>query len=91
MTKKELIAKIAEESGLKKADVEKALDSLGSVAVAELLGDGEVPLPGLGKLKAEARKARMGRNPKTGVPLQIAARTAVKFEAGKKLKDALKG
>lgn len=91
MTRKELITKIAEDTGYTKADVEKTLDSLGGVAAAELLGNGEVPLPGLGKLKAEHREARMGRNPKTGMALKIAARTAVKFEAGKELKDALKG
>lgn len=91
MTRKDLIAKIAEESGDSKATVERVLNSLGSVAAAELLGDGEVPLPGLGKLKAEERKARMGRNPRTGKPLQIAAGTTVKFAAGQELKDALKG
>lgn len=90
MTKKDLIAKIAEDTDLKKSDVEKVLDSLGGVAAAELLGEGEVPLPGLGKLKAELRKARMGRNPRTGKPLPIAACTIVKFAIGKELKDALK-
>lgn len=91
MTKKDLVAKIAEDTGHTKADVEKILDSLGSVAAAELLGNGEVPLPGLGKLKAKARKARMGTNPKTKEPVQIAASTVVKFAVGKELKDALKG
>lgn len=91
MTKKELIAKIAEESGQKKAGVEKTLDSLASVAAAELLGGGEVPLSGLGKLKAKESKARVGRNPKTGAPVSIPAKMAVKFAVGKELKDALKG
>lgn len=90
MTKKELIEMIAQESGHKKTDVEKTLDSLGSVAAAELIGGGEVPLPGLGKLKAEERKARMGRNPRTGKPLPIAAGTTVKFAIGQALKDALR-
>lgn len=90
MTKKDLIAKIADDTGCTKADVEKILDSHGGVAAAELLGEGEVPLPGLGKLKVEGRKARMGRNPRTGKPLQIAACTIVKFSIGKELKDALK-
>ncbi len=90
MTKKDLIVKIAEDTGHKKADVEKILDSLGGVAAAELIGEGEVPLPGLGKLKAEGRKERMGRNPRTGAPVKIAACTIVKFAIGKELKDALK-
>lgn len=91
MTKKDLIAKIADESGESKATVERVLDSVGSVAAAELLGGGEVPLSGLGKLKAKARKARVGTNPKTKEPVQIAASTVVKFAVGKELKDALKG
>lgn len=90
MTKKDLIAKIAEDTGCTKADVEKTLDSFGGVAAAELLGEGEVPLPGLGKLKANRRAARKGRNPKTGAAINIPAKTTVKFSAGKELKDALK-
>lgn len=90
MTKKDLIAKIAEDTDLKKSDVEKVLDSLGGVAAAELLGEGEVPLPGLGKLKAHRCNARKGRNPKTGEAINIPAKTTVKFSVGKELKDALK-
>lgn len=90
MTKKDLIAKIADDTGCTKADVEKILDSHGGVAAAELLGEGEVPLPGLGKLKANRRAARKGRNPKTGEAINIPAKTTVKFSAGKELKDALK-
>ncbi len=89
MTKKDLIAKIAEDTGHTKADVENTLDSLASVAAAELLGGGEVPLSGLGKLKAKESKARVGRNPQTGAPVNIPAKTAVKFSVGKELKDAL--
>jgi DNA-binding protein HU-beta len=90
MTKKDLITKIAADTGSTKADVEKILDSLGGVAAAELLGNGEVPLPGLGKLKAHNSKARKGRNPKTGEAIDIPAKTTVKFSTGKELKEALK-
>lgn len=90
MTKKDLIAKIAQDTDLKKSDVEKVLDSLGGVAAAELLGEGEVPLSGLGKLKAHHSNARKGRNPKTGAAIDIPAKTTVKFSIGKELKDALK-
>ncbi|MHC1700318.1 MAG: HU family DNA-binding protein [Humidesulfovibrio sp.] len=91
MTKAELIAKIAEDTGHKKSDVESILESLGGVAAAELLGNGEVPFPGLGKLVVVATAARPGRNPRTGVAIQIKAGKRAKFEAGKPLKDALKG
>ena len=89
MTKKELIKKIGEESSVMDSVVAKVLDSLGSVAAAELIGGGEVPLTGLGKLKIKASKAREGRNPKTGAAIDIPAKTTVKFSIGKELKDAL--
>lgn len=91
MTRKDLIAKIAEDTGMFLSAVTQVLDSLGSVAAAELLGDGEVPLPGLGKLKTKDRGARLGTNPKTGERITIPAGTVVKFVAGQELKDALKG
>ncbi len=97
MTQKDLIDHVTKSLSSKgdamhisKTAVGHVLGALGDVAAAELLGGGSVPLPGLGKLKAEARAARAGRNPRTGEPIQIAARTAVKFEAGKELKEALK-
>lgn len=90
MTKKDLIAKIAEDIDFRKADVEKALDSLGSVAAAELLGGGEVPFPGLGKLVVVETKAKRGRNPKTGAAIDIPAGRKTKFKAGRELAEALK-
>jgi nucleoid DNA-binding protein len=52
----------------------------------ELAGGGEVSLPGIGKFSTSERKARTGRNPKTGEPIEIAARRVPKFKAGKQLK-----
>jgi DNA-binding protein HU-beta len=91
MTKKDLIAKIAEDTGHTKADVEMTLNSLGGVAAAELLGGGEVPFPGLGKLVVVETKARQGRNPKTGKAMDIPAKSRAKFRPGKELSDALNG
>jgi DNA-binding protein HU-beta len=92
MTKVELIAKIAELEGMKKADVERVLNGLGTVASGELVvNGGEVPFPGLGKLVVVATKARAGRNPKNGKPLQIPAGRKAKLRAGKDLTEALKG
>ncbi|KAF5039665.1 Integration host factor subunit alpha [anaerobic digester metagenome] len=72
------------------AEIERVLRAFGRVAAAELLAGFEVPLPGLGRLVAVQRKARSGRNPRTGQPVRIAARMAVVFRARKDLKDALK-
>jgi DNA-binding protein HU-beta len=92
MTKAELLAAMKEKlagSDYVKAAVERVLDALGEVAGAALAGGGEVPLPGLGKLKAKKRAARTGRNPRTGEAIQINGRMGVSFEAGKALKDKL--
>ena len=91
MTKRELIAKIAEDTDLDLSPVEAVLNSLGNVAAAELLGGGDVPIPRLGKLKTKDRGARLGTNPKTGERMTIPAGTMVKFVTGKELKDALQG
>ena len=69
---------------------EKTLDVLCGVAAAELLGCGEVPLPGVGKLKAKTTAARKGRNPRTGESVDIPAGKKVHFVACKELKEALK-
>ena len=96
MMKRELIEKALEtackyhDRAMTLADMDAALDSLCEVAVAELLGGGEVPLPGLGKLKLRKTAARKGRNPRTGETLDIPAGKKVLFVTGKELKNALK-
>ena len=96
MTKRELIEKALEtarnshERAMTLADMGAALDSLCKVAAAELLGGGEVPLPGLGKLKVRKTAAREGHNPRTGEILNIPAGKKVVFVPGKDLKEALK-
>lgn len=65
------------------------LETLCDVIVAELLGGGEVTLPGLGKLKVKKTVTREGRNPRTGAALTIAARRRAVFTESKNLKEAL--
>lgn len=89
MNQSELILKTAQVSGLTKKDVEHALKTAGDVIGAALIEEGEATLPGLGKLVTTQKAARMGKNPKTGEPVQIAARKAVKFKIAKALKDAV--
>lgn len=96
MTRKEWIdealktARSTHERSLNLTDMGTALDSLCEVAAAELLGGGEVPLPGIGKLKVKTTAARKGRNPRTGESLDIPAGKKVLFVACKELKEALK-
>lgn len=90
MTKAELIDKIASGAGLSKADASRALDSTLDAVKAALKKGQKVTLVGFGTFSVTKRKARKGRNPKTGQAINIPAVKTPKFSAGKALKDALK-
>lgn len=91
MNKSELIAAMAQKSGLSQADAGKALNAF-CETIGETLGaGGEVQITGFGGFGISERAARTGRNPQTGETLQIAASKAPKFKAGKALKDTVNG
>jgi len=89
MTRTEFIDALASETNMDKKDAKLFLDALTSVVEQEIKRGGEVPLRGLGKFKVQNRKARVGRNPMTGEPVQIPAKTVVKFTVAKALKDLI--
>lgn len=89
MNQSELISKIAEVSGLTRKDVEHALKTAGDVVKDVLSDDGEVVLPGIGKLVTRRKTARTVRNPMTGSEHLCAARRVVRFRVAKVLKDAV--
>ncbi len=89
MTKAELIAAIAGDAGITKAQATKALDSCVANVTAELKGSGKFGLVGFGTFSVVKRKARTGRNPQTGAEIQIKAKNVVKFKAGKALSDQI--
>lgn len=94
MTKQELIDTIhndlqASGTPISKTQVNAVLERLATTAATQLLNGRDVPLPGLGKLKATQRTARTGRNPSTGAPIDIPAKTTVKLTAAKALLDSL--
>jgi DNA-binding protein HU-beta len=85
----EIIDAIAEGTGMSKRDATTAYDSF-LKAITDSLKQGErVNVSGLGSFSVSERAARQGRNPKTGESIQIAASRAVKFKAGKELKELL--
>ena len=89
MTKTELIAEVAEKTGLKKKDAEAAVAAV-LTAVEEKLAAGEkVQLVGFGVFDIKERGARIGRNPKTKEEIEIPATRVPVFKAGKVLKDAV--
>ncbi len=89
MNKTELIAAIAEKSGLSKKDAEKALAATIDSIATELKAGGKIQLVGFGTFAVSARAARTGINPRTGESIQIAASKNPVFKAGKALKDAI--
>lgn len=89
MSKQQLVEMIAEKAGLTKADAARALEAT-TDSITETLAKGEkVTLVGFGTFATSKREARDGRNPRTGETVKIAARTAVTFKAGSKLKDSV--
>lgn len=89
MNKNELIARVAEASGLSKADATKAVDCTFD-SITEALKDGDaVRLVGFGTFAVTHRAASEGRNPQTREVIQIPASNQPKFKAGKGLKDAV--
>ena len=89
MNKQELIASVADLSGLGKGDTSKAVEAVFDVISAALNKGDEVRLVGFGTFSVSKRKASTGRNPRTGEPMQIKESTQPKFKAGKGLKDAV--
>mgnify|MGYP003960514993 FL=1 len=89
MNRNELIASVAGSAGISKADATRAIDSVLDTISNTLAAGEEVRLIGFGTFGVANRAASVGRNPRTGEAIQIAAATRPKFKAGKGLKDAV--
>lgn len=88
MNKSEMIAEMAKALNSRK-EAESALDSLLDAVSSVLEKGGKITLPGLGTFKVSKRKARTGRNPRTGEAIKIKAHKIPQFSAAKKLKEAV--
>ncbi|KPJ69210.1 MAG: DNA-binding protein [Planctomycetes bacterium DG_20] len=86
MTKSQVMAALAERLEISKKDAARFIEALVNLAYQE--APNGFGIPGLGKLVVVNRKARMGRNPQTGEPIQIPAKTVLKFRIAKAAKDA---
>ena len=89
MNKTELVAAAAEQTGMTKKDTEKALNAAFDVIAAALSKGEKVQVSGFGIFEVKEREARMGRNPRTGEAMEIAASRTPTFKASKTLKDAM--
>lgn len=91
MKKDGLVDAVMKDAGLEvKKQALAAVDAVFDAIVKTLSRGEEVAVSGFGTFKVAKRAARMGRNPKTGETIQIAASTKPKFRAGKLLKEAVK-
>jgi DNA-binding protein HU-beta len=94
LSKSKIIAHMAEKVSTKEKPVSKKqvisfFDELFNLAVREAKNAGKFVIPGIGRAVKAHRKARMGRNPATGEPIKIKAKTVVRLRAAKSFKDAI--
>lgn len=87
MTKADLVDKIAAKTGLTKAAGERVLNAFLESVQDTLVAEGRLNLSGFGAFVVEERKARKGRNPRTGASIAIPAAKVVRFRSGKRLKE----
>lgn len=91
ITKSQIITQLAEKNELTKKQAAAFLESIVELACKETKKNKKFNFPGLGILKLNKRKARMGRNPATGEAIKIAAKTTVKMTLSKACKEAVLG
>jgi len=89
MTKAELVEKLSKDAPISKARAEATIKSFAEAVAKTAKKDDKLTLVGFGTFSLAKRKARKGRNPKTGEAIKINASKSVKFTAGKALKAAL--
>jgi DNA-binding protein HU-beta len=89
MSKSKIVAALAEKVGITKKQAAAFLDAQSALAYKEAKNGFTVP--GIGKLVVRHYKARMGRNPQTGQPIQIKARKRVRFRVAKAATDSILG
>lgn len=94
MNKSELVQALANETDMTKADAQRTVDALfntrGGIVASALKRGERVQITGFGTFETRKRKARTGRNPRTGEEIKIGATTSPTFRPGKALKDAVR-
>lgn len=89
MNKNDLVAKVADKSGLSKKDSEKAINAFIETVAGSLKAGDKVSVVGFGTFEVRERAARKGRNPQTGAEVKIPASKGVRFSAGASFKTLL--
>ncbi len=89
MTQSQVVRHLAEQTGVTNKVSKQFLTNLVDLLIQQTKKSGVFVVPGLGRAKKVQRKARTGRNPMTGEPIKIAAKTTVKFAMAKAVKDSI--
>ncbi|MDP2967796.1 MAG: HU family DNA-binding protein [Deltaproteobacteria bacterium] len=89
LTKSQIVSYVAQKFDFSKKMAGAIIEEMAALAVAETKKAGAFTFPGIGKLVLVKRKARVGRNPATGQPINIPAKTVVKMRVAKACKDAI--
>ena len=89
MNKTELVAAVAEKTGLTKKDAERVISTTIETITETLVKGEKVQISGFGNFEVKAREARVGRNPRTKETIQIPATRLPAFKASKALKDSI--
>ncbi|MBI4482702.1 MAG: HU family DNA-binding protein [Acidobacteria bacterium] len=89
MNKSDLVDRIAKDAKITKVQADAAINSSISAITGALKKGQKVTVVGFGTFSVSRRKARTGRNPRTGAPIKIPARRVPKFSAGSDLKKAV--
>ena len=90
MTKKDIVLKITDMTGIKQVDVKTIVQKTFDVIVESLIRDEKVELRNFGVFKIKERKARFGRNPRTGESVPVPPRKVVVFKPGLEMKQKIK-
>jgi DNA-binding protein HU-beta len=89
LTKAQIVSYFAKKFDLSKKVASSVIEEMAALAIAETKKAGVFTFPGIGKLVLVRRKARVGRNPATGEPINIPAKTVVKMRVAKACKEAI--
>ncbi len=90
MTKKDIVLRITDATGIKQVDVKKIVQKTFDVIVDALMRNEKVELRNFGVFKIKERKARFGRNPRTGQSVPVPPRKVVVFKSGLEMKAKVK-
>ena len=88
MNKTELVAAVAEKAEISKKDADSAVNAVIESIIEAVASKDKVQIVGFGTFEARERKEKIGKNPRTGEEIKIAASVVPAFKAGKTFKDA---